>query len=65
MARGVRDIDIGIPDEKTLKDVHEKLGEVESKIKDVKDEVDASNEELKKIRFGTGLILDGEIEEVN
>jgi len=66
MAKGYgRDLDIGTPDEKTLNDIHNKLGKVESKVKDVKDEVDASNEELKKISLGTGLILGGEIEEVD
>ena len=59
-------MDFGIPDEKTLKDIHNKLGEVEGKVDDAINSIDESNAELRKVSLGTGLVtgvdLDEEVE---
>ena len=65
MARNYgRDLDIGYPDIMELKDIHNKLDEVETKIKETTSTLDGTNFELKKISLGTGLIIDEDIEEV-
>jgi len=58
-----RDLDIGIPDEITLRDIHNKLGDVEEKVDDVKEGVDETNEELKKVSLGAGLITGVDLNE--
>lgn len=58
-----RDNDIGIPDEKTLNDIHDKLDVVEKKVDDNTTVSEEVRETLKQTKTATELILGAEVEE--
>lgn len=58
-----RDLNIGRPQPTTLKDIHNKLDEVEKKVDVVIVSNDEAVEELRGIKLGTGFVTGTDLDE--
>jgi len=58
-----RDVNIGIPPDKTLNDVYSKLGVLEAKLKENKDVMEEAVEEQRKLTLGVGVITGVDLDE--